>query len=108
MRHPVLHLTLASVAVVFAVLPLAFWDGGLIERESTFFVHQYTDGRPVLQTIFDPHANDIGTYQARELSYFFDWIDAQVLIAAVSRGLVVLAPVSGVLAGVLTVVIFVV
>ena len=72
-----LVLLLATVAAIIA--PIRYWDNGLIEIESTQFVRQYLDGRSTLQKIFDPHGNDLGTYQARELSYFADYLDARVL-----------------------------
>jgi hypothetical protein len=60
------------------IVPAIFWDHGCFEEETTTFVRQYTaaDGRSLLQKVFDPHANDIDTYQARELSYLIDLADA--------------------------------
>lgn len=63
--------------IIGLVLPALFWDQGCVEREATTFIRQYTADRPLLATVFDPHLNDLGTYQARELSYFFDLIDAR-------------------------------
>lgn len=97
-------LTLLAIAV--AALPIWYWDAGLIEKESTHFVRQYLDGRSLPQKVFDPHANDIGTYQARELSYFIDYVDATVLAALLDRGAVLLLPLSAVVAAALTVVSF--
>jgi hypothetical protein len=75
MRATILCVILAVAGTVAAA---AFWDGGTMEAETTVFIPQYTSERPFLQKIFDPYANDFGTYQAREFSYFFDWIDAVV------------------------------
>ncbi len=47
-----------------------------MEREALTFIRQYQADRPLLQKVFDPHANDLGTYQARELSYALDLLDA--------------------------------
>ncbi len=58
--------------------PAVFWHNGVIDREATTFVRQYVADRPLIAKVFDPHANDIGTYQARELSYFLDYLDAAV------------------------------
>jgi hypothetical protein len=62
-------------------LPAMFWDQGCFEREATTFVRQYRelDGRSLAQKVFDPHRNDLGTYQARELSYLLDFADAHAL-----------------------------
>jgi hypothetical protein len=71
---------------VALLLPAWFWDQGCFESEATLFVRQYTapGPRPVLRRIFDPHANDLGTYQGRELSYAIDLLDAHArpLLAA--------------------------
>jgi hypothetical protein len=63
---------------VALLLPAWFWDQGCFESEATLFVRQYTapGPRPALLRIFDPHANDLGTYQGRELSYAIDLLDA--------------------------------
>jgi hypothetical protein len=105
-RERIVRASLAALALACAALPAVFWDGGLIEKESTYFVRQYLDGRTVLEKVFDPHANDIGTYQARELSYFIDLVDAHVLRAALRYDAVFLVPFSGLLGACLTVAIF--
>jgi hypothetical protein len=98
---------LLRAAVAGAILaPFWYWDGGLIETEATVFVRQYHDAGGVLRLVFDPYRNDLGTYQARELSYFFDWLDAQVFGALVSRGYRIFVPLSGVVASILTVFLF--
>lgn len=102
----IVRLTLAALALAVAVAPVWWWDGGLIEKESTHFVRQYLDERPLARKVFDPHANDIGTYQARELSYVIDYVDARVLAALLGRDVVWLVPFSALLAAGLTVVAF--
>jgi len=72
------------LAVVAMLGPALFWQGGTMEREATVFIPQYAGDRPLLQKVFDPHANDFGTYQARELSYFFDALDALIYIHVVA------------------------
>jgi hypothetical protein len=67
------------MAVFAGIAPGLLWNGGTMDREASTFIRQYTtDDRPVVRKIFDPHRNDWGTYQARELSYFFDYLDAVV------------------------------
>lgn len=58
--------------------PAVFWGQGCIEEEATTFIRQYVSGSDGswFRLVFNPHANDIGTYQARELSYLFDLLDA--------------------------------
>ena len=57
---------------------LAFWGHGVIDEEATTFVINYLADRPFLQAIFDPALNDWGSFQARELAYVFDRMDARV------------------------------
>ena len=99
------------LAVMIAVPTLIgialFSGGGTIDREATVFVLQYTGDRSVLQKVFDPHANDLGTYQARELSYFADFIDANFYrFLYRTFGFVFLIPLSAVLATVLLSIVF--
>lgn len=74
-------LVLSLTVVIALVVPIWYWNGGLIEIEATQFVRQYLDNRSTLQKVFDPHGNDLDTYQARELSYFVDYLDARVFEA---------------------------
>jgi hypothetical protein len=74
-----------GIAVTAALLPaflaahaFAFWGRGVIDQEATTFVINYLADRPFLQAIFDPRLNDWGSFQARELSYVFDRMDARV------------------------------
>lgn len=96
----------AASALVVAILvslsmPVLRFDRGVIDTEATQFVRQYLDDRGPLQKIFDPKHNDLGTYQARELSYAIDYVDAQALAWLLSQGVVLLVPLSGWLASVL-------
>lgn len=85
-RLPALPSALRRVATIAAVvLPFllvahafAFWGRGVIDQEAMVFVINYLADRPFLKTIFDPTLNDWGLYQARELSYVFDWVDARI------------------------------
>ena len=93
----------ARLLIIPALLvPFWYWDNGLLELEATQFVQRYLADRPLLQKIFDPHINDIGTYQARELSYFIDYLDARFFAWWMSLDVAVFVPASSVVAGVLT------
>src|SRR5438552_3411690 len=61
------------------------------------FVLNYLQNRPFFAQIFDPQINDWGAYQARELSYVFDWIDARVFAALLDRHVLIFIPLSGLL-----------
>lgn len=100
-------LLLAQFLVLAAVVvPYWYWDGGLLEVETTHFIQQYLDGRGLLQKVFDPHANDLGTYQARELSYFLDYLDAKLFGLLIARGYAIFIPGSALIASLLTIGIF--
>jgi len=94
------------LALAFMSVPFFYWDGGILDKEATFFIQQYLRGGTVLQKVFDPYANDLRTYQARELSYFFDYLDAQSFRILLGYGIVVLIPASAVLASLVTLLAF--
>jgi hypothetical protein len=97
----------ARAAIGAAVLaPFWFWKGGLLEIESLQFIRQYLDDRSPLRKIFDPYGNDFGTYQARELSYFLDFLDAQVFKRLMAMDITVFVPATALVASLLTVVVF--
>ena len=85
----------ALVGIVVA--PGIYWDGGVLDAEARHFILAYTKGRGLLESIFDPRRTDWGLYQARELSYFFDYVDAKVWRALQQLGLVIFVPLSSLL-----------
>ena len=101
-------LLFASYLLITAAVaaPFWFWKGGVLELEVLHFIDRYLDDRTLLHKIFDPYTNDFRTYQARELSYFIDYIDAHVFRQLVRWDLMVFIPLSAVIASVLTVGIF--
>ena len=76
---------------------ITFWGRGIIDSEAMEFVLNYLQNRPFFAQIFDPQINDWGAYQARELSYVFDLIDARVFAALLDHHVLVFVPLSGVL-----------
>ena len=80
---PALRESLISTAfsAVILLLAIACHGGGYLHPESSEFLLNYTADRPLLNIIFDPQKNDWTLYQCRELSYFIDWIDAQIILA---------------------------
>ena len=54
--------------------------GGYVHMESTAFLRVYNDSsRPMLNILFDPLVTDWNAYQARELSYLVDCLDARFI-----------------------------
>jgi hypothetical protein len=103
-RAAVWGLRLLQVALV--LWPVVYWKGGVIDNEATAFVEAYLDERGFLSQIFDPRTTDFGNYQARELSYVADWVDAHVLLQLLRRDLVLLVPFSALVGGLALVAVF--
>ncbi len=77
---------LAAAGALF-VLALAAVGRGMIHPEAYLFIPHYLNPeRSFLQKIFDPRGTDWGYYQARELSYVFDYLDCQVIARSVDHG----------------------
>ncbi len=83
--------------ILLAVHAVGFWGRGLVDKEALAFILNYLADRPLAAIIFDPSLNDWGAYQARELSYLVDFLDAQILASLYSQGILLLMPASGVL-----------
>jgi hypothetical protein len=91
------------MAVAVLLAPLVFWQGGVLEEETISFLRHYLDGRSLARQVLDTHTNDFGTYQARELSYLVDALDARVFRALLARDHVLFFNASSLVAGLLTV-----
>lgn len=87
-RRAILRDSLIGTAgcALILLLKMLRSDGGVLGSESYGFLIHYTQSRPFWAMIFDPHVNDWGFYQARELSYFFDWLDVQFIVASQRAG----------------------
>lgn len=92
-------LTVLAFALPIGLIAHAvtFWGHGIIDSEAMEFVLNYLQKRPFFAQIFDPQINDWGAYQARELSYVFDFIDARLFATLLDRHVLVFVPLSGVL-----------
>ena len=89
------------VAAAVALLPVLFWRGGVVEEEAIGFLRNYWGERPVLHRIFDPRGYD--AFQARELSYAIDFLDAQWLRHLLSHDVLLFVAPSVLLASLATV-----
>jgi len=83
--------------IAFVFYTFCFWGYGIIDQEAMGFVLNYLQKRSILAAIFDPNMNDFGLYQARELSYLFDFIDARVFATLLDRHILLFVPMSGVI-----------
>ena len=78
----------ALLCMVILFLITLYRDGGNLHAESSLFFTNYLDGRSLMQKIFDPVRNDWGCYQARELSYLFDLLDAHFVAFLLKRKII--------------------
>ena len=79
-----------ALALALVLAPSLFWGGGVVEEEALGFLRNYWGDRSVLQRIFDPRGYDF--YQARELSYAIDFLDAQWIRLVLGRGWLLFIP----------------
>src|SRR5437764_1401310 len=84
---------LPAALVIHAI---CFWGRGVIDIEAMGFVLNFLVRRPFLATIFDPIQNEFGLYQAREVSYVLDFIDARAFAFLLDRHILLFVPLSGV------------
>ncbi len=72
-----------SVLCLFAIIAISIvvqYGGLLLHGEGQVFLVNYWDNaRSLAAIVMDPLNNDWGSYQARELSYFFDYLDARFI-----------------------------
>ncbi len=95
-------LVLRVVLAALVLAPAVFWRGGVLEEETIVFMNHYLDQRSVLEKVFDPRGIDFDNYQARELSYLVDLLDAQVFVRLLRAGYVLFIPLSAITAALLT------
>ena len=76
----------AALLASLVILSLRVAHGSYLYIESAMFLHNLLGPRPFLVKIFDPTGNEIVGYHARELSYFFNWIDAQFIYYSTRLG----------------------
>jgi hypothetical protein len=60
--------------------------GGILGPESRSFVAHYISEKPLLEKLLDLNVNELMMYQARELSYAFDYVDAQCIRLSIHLG----------------------
>lgn len=74
------------VAGIMVICSLAWSGGGVLQPELQVRLPYYLSSRPLLNKLFDSDTLDFGMYQARELSYFFDYIDCNFIAWCVRLG----------------------
>ena len=77
-------------SLIFLLYTLSIFTiqkNGLRHPEAIERIPNYLDGRNLFQKVYDIDKNEYGLYQARELSHFFDYIDANFIKLSASVGL---------------------
>src|SRR2546430_2379074 len=78
---------LAVGAILLFVASALVLRGGMLHPEVYLYLPYYLDDhRSLLARVFDVSHADTGAYSARELSYFFDLVDAHVIAWGVDHG----------------------
>ena len=85
------------IPILIGLHAVCLWGRGIVDREARAFILNYLADRPLAMILFDPSLNDWGAYQARELSYLIDYVDAHVLAGLHSQGVLLFIPASGAL-----------
>jgi len=79
-----LHVFLVSlIPVTFSIL---YQHGGVAHPEIYNYLPEYLSGKPLLAILYNSKILDMDLYQARELSYFFDFIDCKFIEFSTLRG----------------------
>ena len=75
------------VLFLFLSFSILFQNGGMIHSEIQAKLPIYLSDQPILQTIFDSNSMEIkGSFRPRQLSYFFDCLDAKFIEWSVIHG----------------------
>ena len=77
----------AFIFLVFTFSVFRVQRYGLLHPEALERIPNYLDERNLFQKVYDIDKNEYGLYQARELSHFFDFIDANFIKLSAYVGL---------------------
>lgn len=75
-----------ALSLVMSALSIYCHHGGVLHYEAERRIPFYLSDAPVLVKLYDSDYIEGGLYQARELSYFFDYLDAKFIALCVAAG----------------------
>ncbi len=81
------YLPALLVSIVFTVASIIVMKGAFIHPELYERIPHLISSKPLIARIFDSRVMDYDMYQARELSYLGDQIDAAVIFEMIQRGM---------------------
>lgn len=85
LKNPSLLIPLL-VCLVLTCLSAAWHHGGVLHYEVEVRLPYYLSHGPLLNKLYDSNYLDDSMYQARELSYLFDFLDAKFIAFCVEQG----------------------
>jgi len=83
------HLNLFHVfliSLIPATFSIFYQHGGFAHPEIYNYLPEYLSGKPLLAILYNSKILDMDLYQARELSYFFDFIDCKFIEFSILHG----------------------
>jgi len=80
------QITVFLVSMILATGSILYHHGGIIHPEIQTYLPYYLSDGPLINKLYDSKVLDQDMYQARELSYFFDFIDSKFIEWSVSLG----------------------
>jgi hypothetical protein len=76
----------AVISIFFMAMSILYHHGGILHPEIRSYLPYYLSDRPLLNKLYDSKVLDQDMYQARELSYLFDYFDSKFIELSVSLG----------------------
>lgn len=74
------------VCLIFLLLSIFSQNGGMLHPETEMYLPYYLSEKPLLNILYDSKVLDMDMFQARELSYFFDYLDCKFIQLSVIAG----------------------
>ncbi len=74
------------IFLIFLFSVLVSQKTGFLHPEAQYRIQNYLDSRNLFQKVYDIDKNEYGLYQARELSHFFDYLDANFIKLSTALG----------------------
>lgn len=74
------------VCLIILLLSILGQNGGLLHPETEMYLPYYLSEKPLPNILYDSKVLDMDMFQARELSYFFDYLDCKFIQFSVNAG----------------------
>ena len=74
------------LSFILVIVSILYHHGGIIHPESHSYLPYYLSDKPLINKLYDSRILDQDMYQARELSYLFDYLDSKFIEWSISKG----------------------